>query len=295
MSSTTTTTYRSRAEGRTSWPTPWAPVQIAWRYRALIVPLARREIEARYRGSALGLLWAVLQPLLLLAVYSFVFGTILQVRWAADDEARGMIDPEVSRGHFALLLFAGLIVFNVFSECTSRAPSLMRDHTVFIKKVVFPVEVLPWSMLLVALFNAAVAGAALTFFHVLLFGLPPATAWLAPLVVIPTLCIVLGLSWALASMGVYLHDTRQAVGLLITMTLFLSPVFYPLAAVPEAYAGFLHANPLTAGIEALRGVYFFGILPDPTSWLLYFAGGWATLWCGYAWFQFTKRGFADVV
>jgi len=241
------------------------------------------------------MLWAVLQPILLLAVYTFVFGTILQLRWTTVAETGSEIVQEVSRGRFALLLFAGLIVFNVFSECTTRAPNLLRDHAVFITKIVFPIEVLPWSTLLVALFNAVVAGSVLTLFHIALFGLPPMTACLAPLVLAPTIFIVLGISWALASLGLYLNDTRQAVGLLVTMTLFLSPVFYPLAIVPDAYQVLLYANPLTAGIEALRGVYFFGRLPEPTGWLLYLAAGWAVLWCGFAWFQATRRGFADVL
>jgi lipopolysaccharide transport system permease protein len=289
------TTHSSRSARRTSIPTPWAPFQIAWRHRELILRLSLREIEARYRGSVLGLLWAVLQPILLLAVYTFVFGTILQMRWATDSEAGGDLLREVSHGRFALLLFSGLIVFNVFSECTSRAPSLLRDHTAFITKIIFPVEVLPWSTMLVALFNAAVAATVLTLFHIGLFGLPPATAWLAPIVILPTIFIVLGISWALASIGLYLDDTRQAIGLLVTMTLFLSPVFYPIAVVPDAYHSLLYANPLTAGIEALRDVYFFGRLPDPITWLSYLGAGWAVLWCGFAWFNGTKRGFADVV
>ncbi len=289
------TTYKSRRDKRTPWPTPWAPFQIAWRYRALISQLARREIEVRYRGSALGLLWALLQPILLLAVYTFVFGTILQLRWTLGSEAGTDVALEVSQGRFALLLFAGLIVFNVFSECTNRAPSLLRDHATFITKIVFPIEILPWTTLLVALFNAAVAGTVLTIFYVVLFGLPPITAWLAPLVLLPTLCMILGISWALSSLSLYVDDTRQAVGLLVTTALFLSPVFYPLAIVPETYQGLLYANPLTAGIEAFRDVYFFGKLPDPASWGLYFGAGWASLWLGYASFQMTRRGFADVL
>jgi lipopolysaccharide transport system permease protein len=289
------TTHSPRKSRRISLPTPWAPFQVGWRYRALVLQLARREIEARYRGSLLGLLWAVVQPVLLLAVYTFVFGTIMKLRWTVGSESGGEAIVDVSRGHFALLLFSGLIVFNIFGECTNRAPGLLRDHTSFITKMVFPLEVLPWSMLLVALFNAAIASGVLAFFHILLFGLPPATAWLAPIVVLPTIAIVLGLSWLLSSLGLYIDDTRQAVGLLVTMTLFLSPVFYPLTIVPEAYRALLYANPLTAGIEAVRGAFFFGILPEPTGWLLYFAAGWAVLWGGFAWFVATKRGFADVV
>lgn len=278
-----------------SLPTPWAPLQVGWRHRALIFQLARREIEQRYQGSMLGLLWAVLQPVMLLAVYTFVFGTILEMRWTIADGTGNAVVHDVSTGRFALLLFSGLILFNIFGDCTTRAPNLLREHAVFVTKIVFPVEILPWATLVVALFNAAIASTVLTAFHLVLFGLPAATAWLAPLVVIPTVCMVMGISWALASIGLYLDDTRQAIGLVVTMTLFLSPVFYPLTIVPDPYRSLLYANPLTVGIESLRDVYFFGTLPDPIDFLFYLAAGWAVLWCGFAWFQRTKRGFADVL
>jgi len=264
-----------------------APLALfCWPYRSLILRLARREIEARYRGAALGLVWSVLTPLAMLSVYTYVFSVIFQARWDT---------PTNGRGQFAILLFSGLIVFSIFSECLNRAPSLMLQNVSYIKKVVFPLEVMAWVVLLVALFNAAVSFSVLLAFYLMVFGLPPITVVLLPLVLVPLVLAVLGLTWFLASLGVFVRDVSQFIGILTTLTLFMSPILYPVTAIPEAVRPYVYANPLTLVLENTKEVLFWGTVPDPGYLALSTLAAWAVAWLGYAWFMRTRKGFADVV
>ena len=168
-----------------------------WQHRRLILSLARREIESRYRGSFLGLVWSFLTPLLMLAVFTFVFSVVFQARWQV---------PVGGKGQFALLLFSGLIVFNIFAECINRAPGLVLEHATYVKKVVFPLEILPWVSLLGALFNVLASLVVLLVLYVMVLGAPPWTAILFPVIVLPLILLVMGLSWFLASVGVFVRD-----------------------------------------------------------------------------------------
>jgi lipopolysaccharide transport system permease protein len=255
-------------------------------HRPLIWRLAKRELAARYRGSLLGTLWAVLTPLLMLSVYTFVFRSVFQARWRSD---------EGSNGEFALLLFAGLILFNVFSECVSRAPGLMLENVSYIKKVVFPLEILPVVSLVVALCNAAIGFAILALFYGPVFGLPPVTVLLLPLPLLPLCLMTLGLSWFLSAAGVFLRDLRQVIGVAMTMLMFMSPIFYPISAIPEGFRPLLALNPLTPILEQARDLLFWGRLPDWSVWFLTSAAGALCAWLGHLWFVKTRKGFADVV
>lgn len=257
-----------------------------WGHRRLILRLARREIEAGYRGSFLGLLWLVLRPLLLLAVFTFVFSVVFQARWQV---------PVGGKGHFALLLFAGLIVFNIFAECVNRAPGLILENPTYVKKVVFPLEVLPWVSLIGALFNALMSLGVLLVIYVFLLGIPPWTAVLIPVVVFPLVLLIMGLSWFLASVGVFIRDLRQIIGVITMMFLFLSPIFYPITALPEGLRQFIFLSPLTLILEETRAVLFWGALPDWRLWVAYTLIAWLVAWLGLAWFAKTRKGFADVV
>lgn len=265
---------------------PFAPFSATWRHRTLIGRLVRRELEARYRGSMLGALWIVITPLLMLAVYTFVFTNIFQARWG-------------SQGHnsmeFALLLFSGLIIYGIFAECVTRAPGLMLDNVSYIKKVVFPLEVLPVVHLMVGLVGALFGLAILLLFYLPVLGLPPLTILLLPLAVAPVCLVTLGVSWFLASVGVYLRDIRQMVGVIVTLLMFLSPIFYPLEAVPAAFRGIILLNPFTIVLEQSKELLFWGVLPNLWAWGLLFAGSYACAWLGYVWFVKTRHGFADVV
>jgi lipopolysaccharide transport system permease protein len=257
-----------------------------WRHRRLALQLARRDVLARYRGSSLGLAWALASPLLMLAVFTFVFSVVFESRWDVALE---------SRAEFALLLFAGLLVFWLFSDCANRAPGLLLENASYVKRVVFPLEILPWVALLGALFHTAVSAAVLLAAYALWIGLPPWTVAWVPLLFLPLALMVLGLSWFLASVGIYLRDVKQIVPVAVLMVMFLSPVFYPLSAVPPAFRPAILANPLTWIIESVRGALFFGRAPGLGAVALATAAGWLVAWAGLLWFAKTRKGFADVV
>jgi lipopolysaccharide transport system permease protein len=256
-----------------------------WTHRALIRQMVRREVAGRYRGSFFGLLWSFFTPLLMLAVYTFVFSVVFKGRWDGGSE---------SRFEFALVLFAGLIVFNLFSECVSRAPGLILSNVNYVKKVIFPLEILPWVALGAALFHAVASLAVLMIFLSVTMSLPW-TAVLLPVVLFPLLPLIMGLSWLLASLGVFVRDIGQFIGMLMTALLFLSPVFYPASALPESVRGWLYLNPLTFIIEQAREVAIWGHLPNWSGLALYLGLAMLMAWAGLVWFQKTRKGFADVL
>lgn len=258
-----------------------------WRNRGLIRNLVHREVVGRYKGSMLGIVWSLVTPMVMLAVYTFVFSVVFKARWGEGGTA--------SKTEFALVLFAGLMVFNLFAECISKAPGLILANANYVKKVVFPLEVLPWVSLGSALFHFVVSLGVWLVAYLVLFGVPHWHVVLLPLVLLPLLMFVMGVSWALASLGVYLRDVGQLIGVLITMLMFLTPIFYPASALPAAYQPLIMLNPLTAPIEMARGLMYWGQLPNPVHVLLYCAGALAVAVLGFAWFQKTRKGFADVL
>jgi lipopolysaccharide transport system permease protein len=265
---------------------PLAAVESGLSHRALISRLAWREIEARYRGAVLGVVWAVAVPLMMLSVYTFVFSTVFRGRWRASAD---------STGEFALLLYSGLLVFSLFADCVNRASTLMLENPSYIKRLIFPLEILPWVALMSALFNLLVGTAVLATFYAYVFGAPPATAVLLPVVLVPLVLVALGLTWFLASVGVFLRDIRQVVPIATQMLIFLSPVFYPLEAVPAPYDRLIRANPLTAVLENSKAVLFWGTLPNWRAYLASLAIGFVVMGVGYWWFMRTRKAFADVV
>ncbi len=257
-----------------------------WRNHGLIAILIRREVVGRYRGSVMGIVWSFLHPVLMLLVYTFVFSVVFNARWAGGSD---------SKMEFALLLFAGLLVFNVFAECVTRAPGLVLSNANYVKKIVFPLEVLGWVTMGAALFHAFVCLLVWLAFYVAFIGAPRPTLLLAPLVLTPTVLLALGISWAVASLGVYLRDTGQVVGVATTALLFLSPIFYPVAALPDGFRELIHLNPLASAIEHTRDVLFWGRLPRFGDFVASLGVSAMVAWCGFAWFQKTRKGFADVI
>jgi lipopolysaccharide transport system permease protein len=255
-------------------------------HRKLIVSLTRRDISARYRGSMLGIAWLIVQPLATLLVYTFVFGVIFKARWAGGGD---------SKAEFALVLFAGLLVFNFFSESLSRAPSLIVNTPSYVKKVVFPLEVLAFVNMGTALFYALVSLGIWLIFYLALFGMPPLTALALPLMIFPLACLILGVSWFLSALGVYIRDIAHVMGLVVTLLMFLSPIFYPVNALPPVFQQLMHLNPLSFVIEQSRNALFWGKLPDPFYTTLYWLACLLIMWLGFAWFQKTRKGFADVL
>lgn len=257
-----------------------------WRNRSLILALAKREVLGRYRGSAMGLLWSFFNPLFMLSVYTFVFSVVFRARWNTGSD---------SKTEFALVLFAGLIVFNLFAECINRAPGVIISNVNYVKKVVFPLEVLPFVTLVSGLFHAAISLGVWLLAYILFFGIPHATVLFLPLILMPLLLLVMGLSWTLASLGVYVRDVTQFITILTTVLMFVSPIFYPASALPDAYRSVLYLNPLTTVIEQLRAVLYFGRSPDFVLLAIYCGAALLIASLGFAWFQKTRKGFADVL
>lgn len=268
---------------------PLGPFRMAWRNRLLILRLAKREIESRYRGSLFGVAWSVFVPVLLLIIYTFVFSIVFQARWDV---------PVSGRGEFAMLLFSGLIILNFFSECLIRSPGLMLENVSYIKKVIFPLETMPWVTVCVALFNAFISFLVLAVFYAFVRGVPPATALLLPLLLIPLIILTFGFTCFLSSFGVFVRDLRQFMGVFATIIMFMSPVFYPISAVPARLQNFLYLNPLTILLETSKDLLFWNKLPNQEQLIIllcYFVASWLFGWAGYVWFMKTKKGFADVV
>jgi lipopolysaccharide transport system permease protein len=258
-----------------------------WRNRQLILQMTRRDVLGRYRGSLMGLAWSFFNPLLMLAVYTFVFSVVFKARW-------GVGEPS-SRIQFALVLFAGVIVHGLPAEGISKAPGLILGNANYVKRVVFPLEILPWIVLGSALFHAAVSLVILLLAQLLFGGGIPLTAAWLPLVLLPLLPMTMGVTWMLAATGVFIRDIAQMTGIVVTILMFMAPVFYPVSVLPEPYRAWLYLNPLTFIIEQARAVLFSGVQPDWRGLAAYsliaivVAGG------GFRWFQMTRKGFADVV
>lgn len=267
---------------------PLAMWRSVWLNRRLIARLARRDIVARYRGSLGGLLWTVATPVIMLAVYTFVFSVVFQARWGSEELAQG-------RAQFALVLFAGLLMHGLLAETLNAAPALVTAHANYVKKVVFPLETLPVIQLCVALFQCLAGVAVLLAAQWLLGGGVPATAPLLPLVLLPLVLLTLGLAWFVAALGVYVRDVGQVTQVFTTVLLFASPVFFPLSAIPERFRGLMQLNPLAFLITQARELLVWGRLPDFWGLLACSAGALGVAWLGYAWFQATRKGFADVL
>lgn len=261
-------------------------LRAAWENRALIARMSVREIQSRHRGAILGAWWSIGAPLALLGAYLFVFLYVLEARW---DEGSG------GRAEYALIVFTGLICFNFFAECVNRAPGLMLENVSYIKRVVFPLEVLPLVLVACACFNALASAAILFACYALFLGAPPLTALLLPLALAPLVLLTLGLAWLFSSLGVYIRDLKPFLAVATTLLMFFCPVFYPVSAVKGGARLLIWLNPLTPGLEAVRSVLFWGKLPDWPWFAVFFALCALAAWLGFAWFMKTKRGFADAV
>ena len=265
---------------------PVRPVVTAWQFRELIIGMTKREVLGRYRASWLGIFWSLLTPILLLLVYMFVFGVIFKARWP---------QPEGLEDSFAPLLFCGIIAYMTFSEILTRSPLLIVDNANYVKKVVFPLDILSWIAVANALFHFFISLLVLLAFIVLSGRGLSWTLIYVPVLVGLFSINLLGLAWLISAASVYIRDTTYVAGFLATALMFLSPVFYPKSAVPEQFAIVMDMNPLTFYIEAFRDVLILGRVPDLSSFLL--AGFFSLLSfiVGYWFFQRVRKGFADVL
>ncbi|WP_354003751.1 ABC transporter permease [Ramlibacter aurantiacus] len=257
------------------------------RHRALILQLVRREVTGRYKGSVMGILWSLVNPILMLAMYTFLFSVVFTARWGQDT-------PQ-NKAQFATMMFVGLIVHGLFAEAISRAPGLVVSQVNFVKKVVFPLEVLPVVAMGTALFHSVLSLGVLLVALMLTNGGLPWSVILLPLVWLPLVTLALGLAWMLASLGVFVRDVAHPIGMIVTALLFASPVFYPVSALPASLREWLFLNPLTLIIEQSRAVLMLGRMPDFGALGIYGAVALIIAWIGYAWFQKTRKGFANVL
>lgn len=266
---------------------PNALLASLWKHRSLIVALTKREVIGRYRGSVMGIAWSFFNPILMLIVYTFVFSVVFKSRWGSG--------AEESNINFAVILFVGMIVFGLFSECVNRAPSLILSNVNYVKKVIFPLEILPIVALGAALFHSTISLLVLLAAIVLTHSPLHWTIILAPLIFFPLIIATLGVSWILASLGVFIRDVGQTIGIITTVMMFLSPMFYPISSLPEHFRALILANPLAFIMEQAREVLIWGHLPNWRGLSIYSVCALTVAWLGYVWFQKTRKGFADVV
>ena len=258
-----------------------------FRYRYLLWQLVQREIALKYRGSALGALWSVLTPIAMLLMFSFVFGTILQAKWPGRED--------MSQVEFALSLFIGLSVFWYFSEIFVKAPVIFTSVPNYVKKVVFPLGLLPLVSVAASLFQLLIY-LIIVLGAMLLFGIPISKrVLLVPFYIGITIPLVTGLSFFIGSVGVYVRDVSAIVSVVVSALMFLSPVFYPLSSVPEGVRWLFELNPLTLIIEQMRAALLFGETPSYVGLVIYILVSLLTLLGGYKFFRLTRKGFSDVV
>lgn len=258
------------------------------RHRDLLRQILLRNIAARYRGSVLGFVWSFANPLMMLAVYTFVFGFIFKMRWDIGE-------LENNAASFPLIIFCGLAVFNIFAETVMASTSVVVSNVSYVKKVVFPLELLPLCSVLTSLAFGLAWFALLLAGTVLFWGHTSWTMLFLPLVLLPLLLFSGGIAFLLASLGVYLRDMPHLVGIITHIIFFLTPIFYPLAAVPENLRWIVRLNPLAVIVEQTRQVFLYGLPPDFSDLLLVSIFSLLVFLLGILWFIKTKKGFADVL
>lgn len=276
-------TAEGRSERDSLLTGPFSALTSRW---SLTREMTQRDIKGRYRGASFGLLWSLISPFLMLCVYTLAFGYVLKSRWPG---ASGDIFE------FAMILFIGLIVHGFFAECISRSPNLIVGNSNLVKRIIFPLQLLPWTAVLSALFHLVANTLVYFVISTILLHQAHWTIILLPVVVIPLVMFAVGVCWFLAALGVFLRDVGQVMGVISTALLFLSSAIIPVSTLPEQYQLVFKLNPLTFIIDQAREVAFWGRLPDWTGLGLYALGALVVMYLGFAFFEKTRRGFADVL
>lgn len=255
--------------------------------KELIYQFSKRDVISRYKGSYLGIVWSFITPLIMLAIYTFVFSVIFQAKWGTG--------IEVSKAQFALTLFCGLITYNIFSEMLNRSSTLIVNHQNYVKKVVFPLEILPISTLGSVLIHFMISLIALLLGELIFMGEIPWTVIFLPIVILPLLFITLAFSYLIAFLGVYIRDISYTVAIAINVLFYLTPIFYPMEAVPEYFRSIMSLNPLTGIVEAMRAILLYNQIPNFLELSIWIIISMALMLLAYAGFIRTKRGFSDVI
>jgi ABC-type polysaccharide/polyol phosphate export permease len=262
-----------------------APFRVLISHWQAIQIFVNRDIRGRYINSALGLWWAVIQPLALLALYTFVFSGIMSVR----------LNGSSSTGEFALYAFCGLLPWLAVADALTRSASVLFDQQPLIKKVVFPSEILPVHLVLSALVVEIVG--LVVFLAVVIIGgrLPGWSLLLLPIVMALQFLFMTGIAWLLSTVAVYLRDVRQVVGLLLTLWMFLTPIVYPASLVPARFKWVLDINPMTAIVDAYRAALLDDRLPSPVPMVIFAAVALTVFVSGHWVFTRAKPTFADLL
>jgi len=251
----------------------------------LTFSFAKRELLGRYKGSALGIAWAVLTPVVMIAIFTFIFAGIFGARFGAND----------SHWDYALYLFCGLLPWSMFQESVQQSANTILAHSNLVKRVVFPLEALPAAQVFAALGNQLFATVALLIATIFIRQRLEVTGLWLPVLLVPQLLFALGAAWLIASLGVFLRDITQGIMLLLMAWMYLTPIIYPESMVPERFRTFINLNPFTSLIRGYRRIFLDGAAPDWPG-LAYFTGFALVIFIfGYWWFARTRKGFADVV
>jgi lipopolysaccharide transport system permease protein len=267
---------------------PWLTIVSVHKNRRLLWELVRRDLRQQYQGSYLGVLWTIIFPLFMLLIYTFVFSMIFQSRWP---ESNGETPPS----EFAIILFAGLTAFNVFSTVATRSPSVILNVPNYVKKVVFPLDLLPVMLLGTALINSAISVCLVMIGSLVLLHTVSATIYLFPLAYLPLIFLCLGAAWLLASLGVYIRDMGQLITILVQILFFITPIFYSASVAPAFLQWLFRFNPLVVIVDSFRRVLLWGQMIDWPLWGIWTLLTFLFAQIAYYWFMKTKKGFADVL
>lgn len=276
---------RGMISAQTARRAVWRPLWELPRRLDLIWPLARRMTLARYRGSALGLFWALLTPAVMIAVFTFLFAGIFGARFTEGG----------TPWEYALYLFCGLLPWTAFAETLQQSAGVVIAHANLVKRVVFPLETLPVAQALSALVGQLFGTVALFVATVIIRGELHATSLWLPVLLIPQLLLTLGGAWLVASLGVFVRDTAQVLGLLLMAWMYLTPIIYPEQAVPESFRSSFELNPFTPLVRSYRRALLEGLQPDWAGLAYTTAFAIAAFLLGYWWFARTRKNFADVI
>lgn len=271
-------------------PNPSSPLAMLtsiWLNRNMIYQLTKHEISGLYRGSFLGFAWSFFNPILMLSIYTFVFSTVFKARWN--------VTAQNNQTEYALVIFVGIIIHSFLAQVIGRAPTQILSNTNYVKKVVFPLEILSIVDVLSALFHAVMSFAVLILIIIFISGIPSSTAILIPLTILPLVPLLLGLSWIFSSLGTYIRDLSQFVGLAISALMFLAPIFYPITAVPKNFQSIMLCNPLTIPIMETRQILLFDTYPNWNIIALYWIFSLTICFVGFWCFQRSRKGFSDVI
>jgi lipopolysaccharide transport system permease protein len=254
--------------------------------RYLLIQITKKEIQSRYKGSYLGIMWSFIVPLLMLTIYTFVFSEVFEVKWSIDT---------TSKFDFAIILFCGLNAFNMFAEVTNKSTVIIASNTNYVKKVIFPLGILPMAISLSALFNCIIGYFILVIANLILNGFISAYAYLIIFAIVPLIIFTIGISYIISGISVYLKDMNNIVNILTIVLMYMSPIFYSLDGVPEGFVVFCKMNPITYIIENIRNVLVYNKTIDLPSFGVSMIISTIVYILGYYIFNKVKDGFADVL